>query len=218
MKDSDWQEIYSGKPLHRVGTETHPIDLLKDLDLRKNTLRNGWRFDRSVLTPTAWDDDHGPWLQIPVAAKEGYLLHVKFTLTRDVDALYLHVPIASASGMVWLHNDQQGFDNVVGVGELKGDRLIPLGKIADATFIVAIPDVRTATFTLTVNSQEALSWKGSLDKIISPTDVWNTNDESYFRRRIKDRNSVFDGADSTATREVVAMPPTCLNAENVSIG
>jgi hypothetical protein len=167
-----WLQAYTGRP------ET--IDLLKTIDVARDTIRKGWVIQNGVLQPTRWDDDHGPFIKIPVSVKGSYELHLGFRLAVATDALYVHVPVGNKWGLLVLTSATQDFANIPGRGELRGFVAFPLQSDASAVFRVSCAADGSAKLVLAINGQESFTWTGDGQLVVYNPSVWGLDDESCF--------------------------------------
>jgi hypothetical protein len=169
MKEGGWFAAYTGTP--PVPKE---IDMLKAINIQRDTLRPSWRFNGDALEPAGWNDDHGPFIRIPVSAKSSYELDVKFELGNTRDALYITIPVGKGWGLLTLASGAQYFGNA------QGARHLPLNMPLDAKVKVNLVNSSTANLTLIVNDGESISWTGPNSDAMNGGDVWVLQDTSSF--------------------------------------
>ncbi len=172
LAGGDWLRAYAGRP--------EIIDLLKTIDVARDTIRKGWVIENGVLQPTRWDDDHGPFIKIPVSEKGSYELHLRFRLAVATEALYVHVPVGNKWGLLILTSATQDFANIQGRGELHGFVAIPLQSDASAVFRVSCAADGSAKLVLSINDQESFAWTGDGQSVAYNPSVWGLDDESCF--------------------------------------
>jgi hypothetical protein len=172
LGEGGWFRAYVGRP--------EVIDLLQLIDVRRDTIRKGWVLKEGVLQPTRWDDDHGPFIKIPVSVRGSYELHVRFRLSVAPEALYLHVPVGNKWGLLALASARQDFANIQGRGDIHGFVTIPLDSDAEAVFRVSCNSDGSVGFILKVNDQESIVWKGNGQSVVNNGNVWGLQDQSWF--------------------------------------
>jgi len=176
LQDGGWFASFTGHPV--------TIDLLKAVDLTRDTLRKGWRFNNGVLEPTAWDQEHGPALRIPVSAKGSYVLDFRFTLQHNTPgpgSLYLHLPVGGKWGFMELTSGGQMwcFDLT---REPQGRLQLPLGKANEGSVRVTLLGNGNCRVSLALNGEQSFSWEGTSDEFTFKSDapVFSLEDNSCF--------------------------------------
>jgi tetratricopeptide (TPR) repeat protein len=178
MADGGWFENYekqTSAPGHTV-----TVDLLKAIDIGRDTVRVGWRLNSGVLEPAGWAVDNGPLIQIPISIKGSYELRASFVLGRAADDIFFLVPVGEGYGLLCIRNTGQNLEDVEGAqGKLAASQTLALGNEYHARFQVAVVDKTTAKFIFTINGRELISWSGPAEKVKKIGEMWRLGDRSY---------------------------------------
>jgi hypothetical protein len=151
LNDGGWFQSFTGRP--------STIDLLKAIDIERDTIRKGWQFNDGVLESAGWDDDHGPLIQIPVSVQGSYEMRMEYSLAISGEAIYVTVPIGQDHWGTFALADQfQDFDNVNN-RELQSHKTVTLGQKHIALLEVSCSD-DSVSLLLKIDGSKAIEWSG----------------------------------------------------------
>lgn len=160
-------------------------DLIPHIDLVSDTIRKGFRIREGRLEPTAWDNEHGPGVHLPVSLTSSYELDVTFFLTKGqpgVEELYLRTPVGSKWILVSIDSRRQTiscFPGPLGHNWRDNKKNLATGVPIQARLGVLLLPGDRAQINLSISGEPCISWEGPLQDLSGPpAPMWDVRENS----------------------------------------